>query len=300
MQQITVRVPASTSNLGPGFDSLGIALRIYNSITVAPAASRTQSHPPIVAEAADRFFKQTHRRAFAFSYSTTERIPRCRGLGSSAAVRLGVLMALNCISGSPLDRLTIFELCNELEGHPDNAAPAAFGGFTVTASASVADPRTVPGRRGVRTIQHFPISSGLNFVLLIPDVEIATSTARKILPSKISHAAAARSCANACALTAAFVSQDYTKLRGAFGDYLHQPFRAKLISFLPDVIAAAEQAGALGAFLSGSGSTVAAVTLRAPKKIAAAMERAGKTPAQIVITRADNRGAQISNLKPKI
>src|SRR4030095_3433321 len=115
MQQITVRVPATTSNLGPGFDSLGIALRIYNSITVAPAASRTQSHPPIVSEAADRFFKQTHRRAFAFSYSTTERIPRCRGLGSSAAVRLGVLMALNCISGSPLDRLTIFELCNELE-----------------------------------------------------------------------------------------------------------------------------------------------------------------------------------------
>jgi len=297
MQQVTVRVPASTSNLGPGFDSLGIALRIYNRITIVRGASRSQDHPRIVAEAADRFFKQTRGRAFSFSYSTTEQIPRSRGLGSSAAVRLGVLLALNFLSGSPLDRLIMFELCSELEGHPDNAAPAIFGGFTVAGSARFGDSRKFSGQRGVRTIQHFPVSPRLNFVLLVSPVEIATSTARKLLPLKISHAAAVRSCANACALTAAFVAQDYNKLRGAFGDYLHQPFRAKLIPFLPDVIDAAEQAGALGAFLSGSGSTVAAVTLRAPNKVAAAMARAVKAPGQTVITRADNRGAQISNLR---
>jgi homoserine kinase len=297
MQQVTVRVPASTSNLGPGFDSLGIALRIYNRITIVRGASRSQDHPRIVAEAADRFFKQTRRRAFSFSYSTTEQIPRSRGLGSSAAVRLGVLLALNFLSGSPLDRLIMFELCSELEGHPDNAAPAIFGGFTVAGSARFGDSRNFSGQRGDRIIQHFPVSPRLNFVLLVSPVEIATSTARKLLPSKISHAAAVRSCANACALTAAFVAQDYDKLRGAFGDYLHQPFRAKLIPFLPDVIDAAEQAGALGAFLSGSGSTVAAVTLRAPNKVAAAMARAAKAPGQTVITRTDNRGAQISNLR---
>ena len=295
MQKITVRVPASTSNLGPGFDSLGIALRIYNSIAIRPAASHTRGHPRIVSEAADRFFKETRRRPFAFSYATTERIPRSRGLGSSAAVRLGVLMALNSVSGSPLDRLTLFELCSELEGHPDNAAPAAFGGFTVTASARFGDCQKALGQRGVRSLQHFPVSSRLNFVLFVPDIEVATSAARKILPLKISHTAAASSCANACALTAAFVSQDYDKLRGVFGDYLHQPFRAKLLPFLPEVIAAAEQAGALGAFLSGSGSTVAAVTLGTPNKIATAMVRAAKTPSQTIITRADNRGAQISN-----
>jgi homoserine kinase len=93
------------------------------------------------------------------------------------------------------------------------------------------------------------------------------------------------------------VAQDYDKLRGAFDDYLHQPFRAKLIPFLPDVIAATEEAGALGAFLSGSGSTVAAVTLRAPNNVAAAMARAAKVPGQTVITQADNRGAQISSLR---
>src|SRR4051794_19604632 len=157
MQQVIVRVPASTSNLGPGFDSLGIALRIYNRITLVRGASRLQAHPRIVSEAADRFFKQTRRRAFSFSYSTTEQIPRSRGLGSSAAVRLGVLLALNFLSGSPLERVMIFELCSELEGHPDNAAPAMFGGFTVAGSGRFGDSRKFSRQRDVRNVQHFPV-----------------------------------------------------------------------------------------------------------------------------------------------
>jgi homoserine kinase len=89
------------------------------------------------------------------------------------------------------------------------------------------------------------------------------------------------------------VSHDYQKLRGAFADHLHQPFRTKLIPFLPSVVAAAEKAGALGAFLSGSGSTIAAVTLKSSKRIAAAMARAAKIPGCTIITHADNRGAKI-------
>jgi homoserine kinase len=133
----------------------------------------------------------------------------------------------------------------------------------------------------------------LHFVLFIPDLEIQTSRARNILPSKILHVAAAQNCGNACALTAAFVSQDYEELRATFGDHLHQPFRAKLIPFLPRTVAAAEKAGALGAFLSGSGSTIAAVTLQSPKKIAAAMTHAAKTRGRTIITHADNFGAKI-------
>jgi len=98
---------------------------------------------------------------------------------------------------------------------------------------------------------------------------------------------------NACAITAAFASRDYGKLRGAFEDELHQPFRVKAIRFLPCVIAAAEKAGALGAFLSGSGSTICAVTLGDPKKIAVAIQQAARTRSQIIITAADNRGVQI-------
>ena len=136
MQQVTVRVPASTSNLGPGYDCLGVALRLHNSVTVVRGKTPRSSHPRIVSDAAERFFKQTRRRAFSFSCSIVERVPRCRGLGSSATVRLGILLGLNRLSGEPLDRLTLFRLCAELEGHPDNAAPATFGGFTVVQSSA--------------------------------------------------------------------------------------------------------------------------------------------------------------------
>jgi homoserine kinase len=296
MEHITVRVPASTSNLGPGFDCLGVALRIYNTITMARSGSHRYFHPPIVSEAARRFFHEARHRAFSFSCSIVEQIPRSRGLGSSATVRVGVLLALNRLSGNPLDQLKIFQLCAELEGHPDNAAPATFGGFTVV----VRTPRcgVLSARRGEPTVQRFAVSPRLHFVLLVPDLEIQTSTARNVLPSKISHSVAVENCSNACALTAAFVSQDYEKLRGVFADNLHQPFRVKLVPFLPGVVAAAEKAGALGAFLSGSGSTICAITLQDRDRIAATVKRAaGSISARVIITRADNHGARVVTIR---
>jgi homoserine kinase len=206
-------------------------------------------------------------------------------LGSSATIRLGILHGLNELTGRPLDRLSIFRLCAKLEGHPDNAAPSSFGGFAVAHG---------------KNVQRFQVSPRLKFVLLIPDFEIRTSAARKILPAKISRTDAVTSAGNACAITAAFASDDYENLRGAFTDQLHQPFRQKLIPFLPRVIASAEKAGALGAFLSGSGSTICAVTLRDERKVGAAMQRATMTSSQIVITSADNRGVQISSQKSAI
>jgi homoserine kinase len=277
MQQVTVRVPASTSNLGPGFDCLGVALRVYNDVVVTRGAkSRPQ---PAVEEAADLFFHHTRRAPFSFSVSITGNVPRSRGLGSSATLRLGVLHALNALTDNRLDRLSVFQLCAQLEGHPDNAAPATFGGFTVV--------------RG-QTVQRFDVSGLLSFVLLIPDFEIKTSGARWMLPSQIRRVAAVKNCANACAITAAFASGNYRNLRGAFADHLHQPFRKKLIPFLPRVIAAAEKAGALGAFLSGSGSTICAITLQDRDRIATAMKRAtGLTSSRTMITTADNKGAHL-------
>lgn len=279
MQQVTIRVPASTSNLGPGFDCLGVALRIYNDVTVARSATR-QAHP-VVRRTADMFFKRTRQRPFLFSCSIKERILRARGLGSSATIRLGLLHGLNELAGRPLDRFSIFQLCAELEGHPDNAAPASFGGFTVA--------------RG-ENVQRFAVSSRLGFVLLIPDFEIKTSLARSVLPARITRMAAAENCANACAITAAFASRHYENLRGNFIDQLHQPFREKLIPFLRRVIAAAENAGALGAFLSGSGSSICAITLQNQDKVATAMSGAAKSlSARAVVTRADNRGVRLQH-----
>src|ERR1700736_4696988 len=281
VKEITVRVPASTSNLGPGFDCLGVGLRLYNEVTIVRGALGRQPYPPIVAEAANLFFKRARRQRFSFSCSGVEKIPRWRGLGGSATIRLGVLFGLNELCRLPLDRLSIFRLCAQLEGHPDNAAPSSFGGFTVA--------------RG-ENVQRFQVSPRLKFVLLIPDFEIRTSAARQILPEEIPHLDAVASAGNACAITAAFASRDYENLRGAFIDHFHEPFRAKLIPFLPRVVTAAEKAGALGAFLSGSGSTICAATLQSAKKVAAAMQRAsGSTSTKIVITTADNRGVQIRN-----
>ena len=277
MQQVTVRVPASTSNLGPGFDCLGVALSLYNNVTVSRGQRGAVNG--MIRDTATKFFSAAQCKAFEFSCDIRGDIPIARGLGSSVTVRLGVLHALNKIARTNLTRHELFTLCAELEGHADNAAPASFGGFTLA--------------RGLE-MQHFNVSAQLRFILLIPNFEIATNEARRLLPSKIARRDAVRNVANASAIAAAFATRDYKRLSGCFVDYLHQPFRKKLVPFLEDTIRSAERKGALGAFLSGSGSAICAITLRNPRKIAGAMMRASRQKdASIIITRADNQGAQI-------
>jgi homoserine kinase len=282
MQQATVRVPASTSNLGPGFDCLGVALAIHNHVTVS--RGRGERLPAMARAVGDAFFKHTGARAFSFSCKIDGEIPSSRGLGSSASIRVGVLHGLNELANRPLQRREIFEISARLEGHPDNAAPACYGGFNVV--------------RGLDR-QMFTVSAELHFVLLIPDFEIATSEARRLLPPRVDRLHAVENARNACAITAAFAAREYQSLRGAFTDHLHQPFRKKLIPFLDNVIAAAESAGALGAFLSGSGSTICAITLRSPEKVGDAMLAAANSRgANTVITAGDNRGARILTHPP--
>jgi len=177
-----------------------------------------------------------------------------------------------------LEREELFLLCSELEGHPDNAAPAEFGGFTVASADGCLA---------------FEVSPDLSFVLLIPDFEVSTPAARKVLPREIPHELAVASAGNAARITAAFASGQYEALRGAFDDSLHQPYRQPLIPFLPDVIRAGEQAGALGGFLSGSGSTIACVTLEHPERVAAAMLKAAGGNARTLVTSADKNGVKI-------
>jgi homoserine kinase len=277
MQQVTVRAPASTSNLGPGFDCLGVALSLYNQVTVKSGTAGGDNR--MVRDAARKFFAVANCKPFDFSCDIRGNVPIGRGLGSSVTVRLGVLHALNEIARTNLSRDELFKLCAELEGHPDNAAPATFGGFTIARGTDV---------------QRFNVSPRLRFILLIPSFEIATIEARRLLPADILRTNAARNTANVAAIAAAFATRDYKRLRGCFVDYLHQPFRKKLIPFLDRVITAAERSGALGAFLSGSGSAICALALDDSKKIAAAMLRASRLfHTQTVITHADNRGVRI-------
>ena len=249
MDSVTFRIPATTANLGPGYDALGVALRVFNQVTVTRDSSAT--HDAMPATAAKKFFERAKTAPFSFAWKIEGEVPRSRGLGSSVTVRLGLLASLNELAGVPLDRTALFQICAELEGHPDNAAPAAFGGFTVA---------------GGKKVARFEVGPELHFVMLIPDFEIATP--------------------------AAFASRDYEMLAGAFEDHLHQPYREKaLIPFLTKVITAGENAGALGGFLSGSGSTICCVTLEDPDAVMRAMIAAAPSEARGIIVQADNCGA---------
>jgi len=276
MDSVTIRVPATSANLGPGYDSLGVALRLYNNVVVRRGEGSLSG---MMEQVGKVFFETAELDPFDWHCSISGDVPRSRGLGSSVTVRLGILHGLNELCRRPLEREELFMLCSELEGHPDNAAPGEFGGFTVASRESCLA---------------FPVESKLKFVLLIPDFEVSTPEARSVLPKQIPHGDAAASAANAARITAAFASGQYEALEGCFDDFLHQPYRKSLVPCLDAVIEAGVNAGAIGGFLSGSGSTIACVTLKKPEAVAEAMRRAlpagiqGKT----IVTTADNHGVK--------
>ena len=282
MKTVTVEVPATTSNIGPGYDCLGIALDLANRVTITRSDGASPP-PPMAREAADAFFARAGIAPITFACEIGGDVPMSRGLGSSVTLRMGTVAGLNALAGEPLSREDVFGICAALEGHPDNAAPAAFGGFTVSG-----------GEEGDAPFR-FPVGDALRFVLLIPDFEVRTADSRRILPEDVSRRAAVASSGRACRITAAFAAGNYEALRNGFEDSaFHQPHRLPLVPFLPKVLAAGQAAGALGGFLSGSGSTVACLTLADPEAVAAAMSAtAGLPGARTVITRADNRGARI-------
>jgi homoserine kinase len=276
---LTIEVPASTTNLGPGFDCLGAALRLCNRIIIEVDVNERPA-PAIVSEATELFFSRTGEKRFPIRCSVEGDVPQARGLGSSVTIRLGVLMALDRLTNRGLPREELCSLCAELEGHPDNAAAALFGGFTIIASTS-------------RRVARFDIDPTLKFVLFVPDFEVKTSEARTVVPGVFQRQAVVENLANASLIAAAFASREYGYLRGAFLDHLHQPFREQFVPFLPKVLRAAMEAGALGGFLSGSGSTVACLTLSDGKEVAAAIAAAApEAHAKTLIVSADNDGAR--------
>lgn len=285
LRSVTISVPATSANLGPGYDCLGLALDFHNraTVTLTDGPGETPPHP-MVAHIANLFFQhpKVDREAFGFHWHIEGAVPTSRGLGSSVTVRLGILMGLNELSGSPLDRQQLFEVCSIAEGHPDNVAPAVFGGFTLA---------------NMQQYFRFEVAPRLKAVIAIPDLEVETAKARAALPDAVAHRDAARNTANACAIVASFATGDYAKLSGVFQDYLHQPYRQHLIPGLFDTIHFGIQAGAIGGYLSGSGSTIACLTISDdPQPIADAMQRAlseHSITSKTHILSADNQGAQV-------
>ncbi len=276
---VLVRVSASTTNLGPGFDCLGVALSLWNEVIIFPEEDQQEPAPEIVTAATAAFTNRAAVKLPPFRCEIRGEVPQARGLGSSTTVRAGVLLGLNQISNQALSRQELFALCTELEGHPDNAAAAIFGGFTIVS------------RMG-RKVDRFDVSPELKFVLFVPNFEVRTSLARTVVPANFARADVIQNLANSSLISAAFASQDYERLRGAFDDRMHQPYRKQFVPFMSRVFEAARDNGALGAFLSGSGSTLACVTLTDPEKIAQAMiEAVPDLSSRTLILIANNEGA---------
>lgn len=286
----SVRVPGTTSNLGPGFDTLGLALTIYNQITVTRrdvegieitsfvAEAARSGATGMLTEAARKFFAETHQTEFGFEISIQGEVPTARGLGSSVTARLGCVAALNRLTGNLLSPAQLLDLVAELEGHPDNAAPAIYGGFAAA------------GRVGDSIRCHrFPVGDSVNFVTLIPDFEISTPEARRLVPGQFSKADTIHSLNRTALILAAMASGNYDALRGCFDDRIHQPYREALLPQLSAVIRAAEQAGAIGGWLSGSGSTIIGMTCGDAHSVATAMLEVLPS-SQVLILKADNAG----------
>jgi homoserine kinase len=283
MRSVTVRVPASTSNLGSGFDTLGLAVNLYNNVTLTRADSKSRDLPPMVGEAAKLFFKRAKVLPICFDFSITGNIPIARGFGASGALRAGVVAGLNELSGAKLPRQSLLEIITDLEGHPDNASPALLGGCTVS------------GRVGkeVRCIR-FAVSPKLKIITLIPNFRVETEEARRLIPQTFSKADTAHSLNRAALIAAAFAAKDYEALRGLFDDRLHQPHRLPLVPQLDSVIQAGEKAGAIGGFLSGSGSAIICLALDHADRIAAAMQRVLPI-SDVLMLRSDNRGLRVAS-----
>jgi homoserine kinase len=260
---IRVRVPATSSNLGPGFDALGIALRLYNTLTLEASdrpeidvrgeGQETLPRDPthLAYQAAIAVVERIGTRGpsprpRAFRLSQHNRIPLARGLGSSAAAILGGAAAANALLGGPLDSQALLDLATDMEGHPDNVAPALLSGMV--ACARSAD--------GVRWMKLSP--PPLAAVLAVPDFTVSTGEARRLLPSQVPFADAVFNVTHTALLVAALTGGRTDLLGEATQDRLHQPYRARLIPGLAEVFEAARRAGAHGVALSGSGPSVLA------------------------------------------
>lgn len=272
---VTVQVPATTANLGPGYDCLGLALGLHNEVTLAfaerlsveiegegaDALPRDDAH--LVIRAARAAAEAAGRTLPSLSLRQLNRIPLARGLGSSSAAIVGGIVAANELLELGLSRREMLDIASDVEGHPDNVAPALLGGLTI---CCVVD--------GQVLVQRLDVAPDLRCVVAIPNFEVSTHDARRALPDTVPHADAVFNLCRVGLIIAALVSGDFPQLAEAMRDRLHQPYRAHLVPGMEQVITAALEAGAHGAALSGSGPTIAAFVTGEGEEVGEAMVNA--------------------------
>ena len=257
MHSVTIRVPATTANLGPGFDSFGCALQLYTDVTFE------ETDCGLEITGCDQAFTGPDNLAYvaycAVLASLSEEvkgvkihidahIPVCRGLGSSAALLVAGAMGANVLHGNRLSTQGLLNITNAMEGHPDNLAPAFFGGLT----ASMVD-------NGLPVTVNFPLHPDWEIIALIPDFDMPTVKARAVLPEQVSRADAIYNVAHGALVLKALELGDEKLLRTAMQDKLHQPYRKHMVADYEVIEGIARTSGA--AFcLSGAGPTLLCIT----------------------------------------
>ncbi|HZD10858.1 MAG TPA: homoserine kinase [Candidatus Binatia bacterium] len=272
---LTVTVPATTANLGPGFDCLGLALALYNTLEVRPREDGllvtvegegqgliALDHTNMMVEAMQRLFTHTGHSLPGLHLRQINHIPVSSGLGSSAAAALAGLLAANRLLREPLTPGELLDMAVDIEGHPDNMAPALYGGLVLANS---------DGEHLL--VEHLPIADQ-RVVVVLPHFSLPTVEARAVLPRQISFPDAIFNVGRMAMLVRALAEGDYAKLDHAMQDRLHQPYRVPLIPGMQAAFRAARAAGAQGVALSGAGPGVIAFASENHEAIAEAMRQA--------------------------
>jgi homoserine kinase len=276
---VTVRVPATSANLGPGFDCLALALDLWNEVEFEQPASggsglslRVEGEGAgflpggasnLVARAAQRLFREAGQPPPPrLRILCRNRIPAGSGLGSSSAGIVSGLAGANALLGFPFDNQRLLTLAAEMEGHPDNSAAAVLGGLVIVAA--------IQSELVVRKVE-IPI---LPVVVVLPDFHFGTRFARAALPAQVAHRDAVFNLGRAALVVEALRTRDLALLGKVMEDRLHQPYRLKLIPGAAEALEAARQAGAAAAALSGAGASVIAFEPGDPDAVGSAMQAA--------------------------
>lgn len=271
-----VRVPASTSNLGAGFDCVGVAIDLWLTVraTLAPdappatvrvhragtlASLRVDPERDLIWRGVVAACERAGKGVPAVVINADSTIPVARGLGSSAAACVAGALAARALLALDLDDEAIVDVAAGIEGHPDNVAPSVYGGAIVGV-------RTAPPPHAAWHVAPIAVHPSLRLVFAVPDFEVETRAARAVLPAQLPFATAVDAAARSAALVAGLASGDAGLLAAALDDVLHVPHRRSLVRGYDDVVRAAIDAGAFGATLSGSGSSLVAIApaARAP------------------------------------
>jgi len=255
---IKIKVPATSANIGVGFDCMGLAVSLYSTATFEPSSQELEiTGCPEEFQNKQNLIYQAFVKGCQFldqpipnvKITIENQIPISRGLGSSAFCIVSGLAGANAWFGNSLSKEQLLDLATQIEGHPDNVSPAIFGKLGVSFIDENDDVQTV----------HFDVSHNLHFVAMIPDYQVSTEKARQILPTEMSYSEAIYQIGHAVALSKALELGNLSLIRSAIVDKMHEPFRSQLIPDYQAVKNICETNSGL-MYISGSGSTLMAIT----------------------------------------